>query len=124
MGGRRHAAPWSAAYIKEDTRAAMPEGMIARVYWLQHLDEAQVGEMIALLAGRQIFVDPTLMATMHTKFWADDPRWTQNPDLAYVRADLVLLPRNPLDDITNSRAVDPAIQNGHAVFTAPSRARQ
>jgi imidazolonepropionase-like amidohydrolase len=169
------------------------------------------------------------MATMHTKFWADDPRWTQNPDLAYVpeslrrgwaaggftsdwtpaqfaeakaswpvlldlikrmyesgvplvagtdtptpwivpgaslhdelkllneagipplqvlriatsnaaralrrqhefgsitpglRADLVLLTQSPLDDITNTRAIDLVIQNGHVVVTGSSRAQQ
>jgi imidazolonepropionase-like amidohydrolase len=229
IDGLEHAAPWSAAYIKEDARSAIPEGMFARVYWLQHLDEVQIDEMITLLVEHQIFVDPTLMATMYTKFWADDPRWTQNPDLAYVpeslqrgwavggftrdwtpaqfaeakrswpvllrliktmydrgvplvagtdtptpwivpgaslhdevkllneagipplqviriatsnaaralrrqhefgsitpglRADLVLLSRNPLDDITNTRAIDLVIQNGHVVFADPSRAQQ
>jgi imidazolonepropionase-like amidohydrolase len=229
IDGLEHAAPWSAAYIKEDARAATPEGMFARVYWLQHLDEVQIDEMIALLVEHQIFVDPTLMATMYTKFWADDPRWTRNPDLAYVperlrsgwaaggftrawtpaqfaeakrswpillgliktmydsgvplvagtdtptpwivpgaslhdelkllneagipplqviriatsnaaralrrqhefgsitpglRADLVLLSQNPLDDIMNTRAIDRVIQNGHVVFAALSRAQQ
>ncbi len=84
IDGIEHAAPWSATYLQEESRAAMPEGMFARVYWLQHLDEAQIDEMIALLAERQVVVDPTLMATMYTKFWADDPRVTQNPDLAHV----------------------------------------
>jgi imidazolonepropionase-like amidohydrolase len=229
IDGLEHAAPWSAAYIKEHAREAMPEGMFARVYWLQHLDEPQVSEMIAVLAEHQVVVDPTLMATMHTKFWADDPRWTQNPDLAYVpeslrrgwaaggftsdwtpaqfaeakaswpvlldlikrmyesgvplvagtdtptpwivpgaslhdelkllneagipplqvlriatsnaaralrrqhefgsitpglRADLVLLTQSPLDDITNTRAIDLVIQNGHVVVTGSSRAQQ
>ena len=224
IDGLEHAAPWSATYIKEAARAAIPEGMFARVYWLQHLDEAQIDEMIASLVEHHVFVDPTLMATMQTKFWADDPRWTQNPDLAYVpeslrkgwaaggftkdwtpaqfaeakrswpillglikkmydsgvqlvagtdtptpwvvpgaslhdelkllnetgipplqviriatsnaaralrrehefgsitpglRADLILLSKNPLDAITNTRAIDLVIQNGHVVIAAP-----
>ncbi len=56
--------------------------MFARVYWLKHLLQVQIDEMIALLVERHVFVDPTLIATMHTKFWTDDPRWTQNRDLA------------------------------------------
>jgi imidazolonepropionase-like amidohydrolase len=42
--------------------------------------------MIAALVGHEVVVDPTLMA-MHTKFWGDQPRYTENPDLA-------LLPEN------------------------------
>jgi len=229
IDGLEHAAPWSEAYIKEDARTAIPEGMFARVYWLQHLDEARIDEMIASLVEHKVFVDPTLMATMYTKFWADDPRWTQNPDLAYVpeslrkgwaaggftrdwtptqfseakrswpvllglikkmydsgipllagtdtptpwivpgaslhdelkllndagipplqviriatsnaaralhrqkefgaitpglRADLVLLSHNPLDDIANTRTVELVIQNGHVVFAASKNVRQ
>lgn len=228
IDGLEHAAPWSVEYIPENARAAMPEGLFARVYWLQHFDEVQIGEMIALLAERQIFVDPTLMATMYTKFWADDPRLTQSPDLAFVpeslrqgwaaggftkdwtpaqfaeakqswplllglikamydsgvplvagtdtptpwivpgaslhdelkllneagipplqvirmatsnaahalrrsqefgsitpglRADLVLLSRNPLDDIRNTHAIDRVIQNGQIVIDAASQAQ-
>lgn len=229
IDGLEHAAPWSAAYVVESARAAAPEGMFARVYWLQNLDQARIGEMIALLAQRQIVVDPTLMATMYTKFWADDPRLTQNPDLTHVpgslrrgwaaggftrnwtpaqfaeakrswpillglirtmydrgvplvagtdtptpwivpgaslhdelkllneagipplqviriatsnaaralrrqhefgaitpglRADIVLLARNPLDDITHTRAIDVVIQRGHVVFPGPARAEE
>jgi len=41
--------------------------------------------MISAIVEHHVVVDPTLMATMKTKFWADDPRWTtKNPDLAYV----------------------------------------
>jgi imidazolonepropionase-like amidohydrolase len=41
-----------------------------------------------------------------------------------LRADLVLLSRNPLDDITNTRAIDLVIQNGYVVFAAPPGAQQ
>jgi len=38
-----------------------------------------------------------------------------------LRADLVLLSQNPIDDIANTRAIDLVIQNGHVVVTRPSR---
>jgi imidazolonepropionase-like amidohydrolase len=41
-----------------------------------------------------------------------------------LRADLVLLTQSPLDDITNTRAIDLVIQNGHVVVTGSSRAQQ
>lgn len=84
IDGLEHAAPWSSAYLTDTRRAGAPEGMLGRVYWLQHLDEGRIEEMIAALSQHQVVVDPTLMATMYTKFWADDPRWTENPDLGYV----------------------------------------
>jgi imidazolonepropionase-like amidohydrolase len=229
IDGLEHAAPWSAAYLKAEARSAMPPGMFARVYWLRHLDGVQIDAMIAALVEHQVFVDPTLMATMYTKFWADDPRLTQNRDLVHVpeslrkgwaaggftrdwtpaqfveaktswplllglirkmhdrgvplvagtdtptpwivpgaslhdelkllteagipplqviriatsnaaralrrehefgsitpglRADLVLVAQNPLDDIAHTRAIELVIQNGSVVFAAPSAARQ
>ena len=84
IDGLEHAAPWSPAYVREADRAAMPDGMLGRVHWLEHLDQALVGEMIEALVEHRVVVDPTLMATMKTKFWADDPRWTESPDLALV----------------------------------------
>ena len=84
IDGLEHAAPWSAAYVEEPHRAAMPDGMFGRVYWLEHLDQARIDEMIDALVEFHVVVDPTLMATMKTKFWADDPRWTENPDIALV----------------------------------------
>jgi len=79
-----HAAPWSRAYVKAGDQDAMPNSMFGRVYWLEHLDDAAIDEMIAALAEHHVVVDPTLMATMQTKFWADDKRWTENPDLAFL----------------------------------------
>ncbi|HEY6139466.1 MAG TPA: amidohydrolase family protein, partial [Thermoanaerobaculia bacterium] len=84
IDGVEHAAPWSPAYVKAGERAAMPNSMFGRVYWLEHLDGAAIDEMIAELVAHRVVVDPTLMATMQTKFWGNDPRWTQNPDLQYV----------------------------------------
>lgn len=54
--------------------------MFGRVYWLEHLNEAAIDEMVRELAKHNVVVDPTLMA-MVTKFQGDDPRWTQNPDI-------------------------------------------
>jgi imidazolonepropionase-like amidohydrolase len=84
IDGLEHAAPWSPAYVREAHRAAMPDGMLGRVHWLEHLDQALVDEMIDALVQHRVVVDPTLMATMKTKFWANDPRWTESPDLALV----------------------------------------
>lgn len=84
IDGVEHAAPWSPAYVKASERAAMPNSMFGRVYWLEHLDQAAIEEMINALVEHHVVVDPTLMATMQTKFWGDDKRWLENPDLAFV----------------------------------------
>lgn len=84
IDGVEHAAPWSAEYVKEGDRAAMPNSMFGRVYWLEHLDDRAIDEMIAALVEHHVVVDPTLMATMQTKFWANDKRWLENPDLQFV----------------------------------------
>ncbi|HKS21291.1 MAG TPA: subclass B3 metallo-beta-lactamase [Thermoanaerobaculia bacterium] len=84
IDGVEHAAPWSRAYVKASDREAMPNSMFGRVYWLEHLDDAAIDEMIAEIAKHHVVVDPTLMATMQTKFWGNDPRWTENPDLQFV----------------------------------------
>jgi metallo-beta-lactamase class B len=84
IDGLEHAAPWSRAYVTASEREAMPNSMFGRVYWLEHLDAAAIDEMIGELVAHHVVVDPTLMATMQTKFWGNDPRWTANPDLQYV----------------------------------------
>lgn len=83
IDGLEHAAPWSAEYVREADRAAMPNNIFGRVHWLTHLDEKAIDEMIDALVEHRVVVDPTLMA-MHTKFWGDDPRYTADPDLALV----------------------------------------
>ncbi len=83
IDGVEHAAPWSTEYIPPSSRDAAPSGMMSRVYWLEHLDEKAIDEMIAELAAHKVVVDPTLMA-MHTKFWGDHERYTQSPDLALL----------------------------------------
>ena len=84
IDGVEHAAPWSPVYVREADRETTVTGMFWRVHWLEHLDDRAIDEMIAALADHHVVVDPTLMATMQTKFWADDPKWTRNPDLALV----------------------------------------
>lgn len=84
IDGVEHAAPWSVEYLTANARAGMPNTMFGRVFWLRHLDPAKIDEMIAALVEHHVVVDPTLMATMATKFWGDDPRWRQNPDLRFV----------------------------------------
>lgn len=76
IDGVEHAAPWSSAYATGDA----DNSMFGRVTWLEHLNETAIGEMAAELAKHRVTVDPTLMA-MVTKFFGDDPRWTQNPDI-------------------------------------------
>ncbi|HEV7768556.1 MAG TPA: subclass B3 metallo-beta-lactamase [Thermoanaerobaculia bacterium] len=83
IDGVEHAAPWSSEYMVESARANAPGGMMARVYWLEHLDEKAIDEMIVALVEHKVVVDPTLMA-MHTKFWGDDARYTANPDNALL----------------------------------------
>lgn len=75
-----HAAPWGPEYLAPADRAAYRPGMFGRVYWLEHLDlnSSAVREMVAALVDHQVAVDPTLMA-FRTKFWGDDPRYTDNP---------------------------------------------
>ena len=75
-----HAAPWSAAYLPEASRTGYQETIFGRVYWLEHLylDGPALKEMIAALVDHHVSVDPTLMA-FRTKFWGDDPRYTENP---------------------------------------------
>jgi imidazolonepropionase-like amidohydrolase/glyoxylase-like metal-dependent hydrolase (beta-lactamase superfamily II) len=84
IDGVEHAAPWSPVYLREADRETTATGMFRRVHWLRHLDDRSIDEMVAALAEHHVAVDPTLMATMQTKFWADDPKWTRNPDLTLV----------------------------------------
>ena len=74
-----HAAPWAPEYLVPDARAAYHPNMFGRVYWLEHLDlnSPAVQEMITALVEHHVSVDPTLMA-LRTKFWGDDPRYTDN----------------------------------------------
>jgi imidazolonepropionase-like amidohydrolase len=75
-----HAASWSADYLLPAARAAYRPGMLGRIYWLEHLDlnSPAVQEMVTALVDRHVSVDPTLIA-FRTKFWGDDPRYTDNP---------------------------------------------
>lgn len=74
-----HAAPWAPEYLEPEARAYHPD-MFARIYWLEHLDlnSPAVQDMVAALVEHHVSVDPTLMA-FRTKFWGDDPRYTNNP---------------------------------------------
>ena len=75
-----HAASWSPEYLSPVARAEYEPSMFGRVYWLEHLDlnAASVQEMMRALVEHHIWVDPTLIA-FRTKFWGDDPQYTQNP---------------------------------------------
>jgi imidazolonepropionase-like amidohydrolase len=75
-----HAAPWAAEYLAPAARAVYKPDMFGRVYWLEHLDlnSAAVREMIDALVEHRVSVDPTLIA-FRTKFWGDDPAYTENP---------------------------------------------
>jgi imidazolonepropionase-like amidohydrolase len=75
-----HAAPWAPEYLAPGARANYHPGMFGRVFWLEHLDlnSPAVQEMVTALVENHVSVDPTLMA-FRTKFWGDDPRYTDNP---------------------------------------------
>jgi len=75
-----HAVPWAPEYLAPAARAAYHPSMFGRVYWLEHLDLNSPGvqEMVAALVEHHVSVDPTLMA-FRTKFWGDDPQYTDNP---------------------------------------------
>jgi imidazolonepropionase-like amidohydrolase len=66
IDGVEHAAPWSDAYAKGE----VPNSLFGRAYWLEHLDDKAIDEMIDALVEHHVVVDPTLMA-MRTKFWGD-----------------------------------------------------
>ena len=77
-----HGAPWSAAYLAEADREGYQGTLRDRLTWLEKVDfegEA-IQEMIALLAEKEIAVDPTLIA-YHTKFFGDDPMHLKNPEI-------------------------------------------
>src|SRR5262249_2864337 len=75
-----HAAPWAPEYLETGARARYQPSMFGRVYWLEQLDlnYPAVQEMIAALIDHRVSADPTLKA-FRTKFWGDDPRYTDNP---------------------------------------------
>lgn len=78
-----HAASWAPEYLPAAAQPAYRQDMFGRVYWLEHLDlnSPALREMIAALVEHHVSVDPTLMA-FRTKFWGDDPRYTNNPSRA------------------------------------------
>jgi imidazolonepropionase-like amidohydrolase len=78
-----HAASWSPEYLPLEARTAYQPGMFGRVYWLGHLDlnSASIQEMIAALIEHHVSIDPTLIA-FRTKFWGDDPQYTNPPHRA------------------------------------------
>lgn len=80
-----HAAPWSPEYLSEADRAGYDQSLFGRAYWIGHLDLSSpaVTGMADALAKHEVSVDPTLIA-MHTKFFGNDPRWLQHPQLGLV----------------------------------------
>ena len=80
-----HAAPWSPEYLSEVDRAGYNQSLFGRAYWIEHLDLASpaVTGMADALAKHEVSVDPTLIA-MHTKFFGNDPRWLQHPQIGLV----------------------------------------
>ncbi len=77
-----HGAPWSAAYLPQDDRDGYRGNLRDRLTWLERVDfdGPEIQAMIAALAEHHVVVDPTLIA-YQTKFFADDPRHTENPEL-------------------------------------------
>ncbi|WP_269583116.1 amidohydrolase family protein [Roseibium sp. Sym1] len=91
VAGVSHAAPWSNDYIAEaDLKDMRRFSLMQRVDWLDRIDIGSdaVREMIAEMADRKVVNDVTLIA-MHTKFFGDDLRWIEHPDLAEAPAAFV-----------------------------------
>ena len=89
-----HAAPWTEEMLAPEARAAYRRardergGMRARIDWLEAVDTEgpEVAAVVAALADRGVFLDPTLVA-FDTKFSADTAsglpvaaRYRQHPD--------------------------------------------
>jgi imidazolonepropionase-like amidohydrolase len=85
IDGITHGSPWSREYLPADRQDEYRATMAGRLDWLDWVDLAgePVAEMIRELAARRIPLDPTLI-TYHTKFFGDQPRWTEHPCLALV----------------------------------------
>jgi imidazolonepropionase-like amidohydrolase len=83
IDGVEHPVSWSADYLPPQDRAAYPNSMYGRVYWIEHIDQDAIDELIRELVAHRVVVDPTLMA-IHTKFWGDDERYTKSADLQFV----------------------------------------
>lgn len=75
-----HGASWSKEYLSEADQPGYDQSLFGRVYWLEHLDlkSPAVTSMVEALVKHRVTIDPTLIA-MHTKFWGNDPRYTQHP---------------------------------------------
>jgi imidazolonepropionase-like amidohydrolase len=69
-----HAAPWSAEYLPEEKRAAYPQTLFGRVYWLENVDlqSHAFREMTDALVKNGVAIDPTLIA-MYTKIFGENP---------------------------------------------------
>ncbi len=80
-----HSAPWSPEYLPESARANYEQTLFGRVYWLEHCDlnSPAINSMIDALVKHGVAVDPTLIA-MHTKFWGNDSRYLQHPDMNFA----------------------------------------
>jgi imidazolonepropionase-like amidohydrolase len=80
-----HGASWSPTDLPPERRSEYRQTMLGRLDWLEWLalDGPELTGMIRELAERRIPVDPTLI-TYHTKFFGDDPRWTEHPEQALV----------------------------------------
>jgi beta-lactamase class D/imidazolonepropionase-like amidohydrolase len=85
IDGITHGASWNRELLPESRRAAYRPSMLGRVDWMDWLDleSDDFATMLRELATRRIPVDPTLI-TYHTKFFGDDPRWTDHPDLRLI----------------------------------------
>ena len=86
IDGVEHPSAWSWDEIAPSLRAHPNErGLLDRVAWLERLDPKSDAVLATAqaLARHHVTVDPTLIA-MHTKFWGDDARYLQRPQLALM----------------------------------------
>ncbi|MCR9171815.1 MAG: amidohydrolase family protein [bacterium] len=74
-----HASPWSIEYLPEHLQRDYRPTFLGRLFWLENVDYDgdQIQSMLQSMYENGVSVDPTLIA-FHTKFWGDDPMYTQS----------------------------------------------
>ena len=77
-----HGSPWSRSYLPAARQKDYIPTLKGRIYWLQNLDlqAPAILEMVEALVENDVTIDPTIIA-YHTKFWGDDARYRNHPDL-------------------------------------------
>ena len=77
-----HAANWNPHYLPKSERNSYSPTMLGRLDWIEKVDLEgnEIQTMLDKLYVNKVSLDPTLIA-FHTKFWANDERYTNSPNL-------------------------------------------